>query len=146
MADVNPEPDILLHDSALFLSAAHPDRALRRWYMGQQARMDSTIRFLRELRALVEADGDLAALVTVAGVHKTGSDWILVDFDGSALPISEATGSCWEASDRNCERLLQLLTESGDPNLRTLRTMIGEKSENVRWSFSKDKVLVTGAD
>ena len=148
MAKQRLEPDIWLEDSALFLSDRQPDKALRRWFEDHLPRMQQTVEFLKELGALVRGSPALDAVVAVAEVHEVGSDWALVDYDASSVPVAECAGDplMSERRQRCSEQIrAQTVGETGDLCLQMLDAMVRGNSSSLHWSAGKRKLLVVGA-
>jgi hypothetical protein len=148
MAKKGLEADIWLEDSALFLSDSSPDKALRRWYETHLPQMQRTVDFLNGLGEVVRESSALSEVVIVAEVHKVGSDWILVDYDASSVPIAERVGD--QQASEICLRCSELLRDRmpGEPAespLRILDDMLRSSSASVHWSTDKRKLLVVGA-
>src|SRR5262249_7357857 len=148
MAKQGLEADVWLEDSALFLSERHPDKALRRWFKDHLPRMRQTVEFLNELGAVVRGHPALDAVVAVAQIHEVGSDWALVDHDGSPAPVAEcAAGPLLSEARQRCSEYLRALSAGGTGGLclQMLDAMVRGNSASLHWSAARRKLLVVGA-
>lgn len=144
MAKQGLEPDIWLEDSALFLSDRHPDTALRRWFEDCLPRMRQTVDFLNGLNTLVRLSPALESVVAVAAIHKVGSDWVMIDYDVTSVPVAACDDALMCEVRRRCSEELRTKA-AGDWRLEMLDAMVRSNSSSLHWSVSKQKLLVVGA-
>jgi hypothetical protein len=120
---------------------AGDQRVLKRWYADRLGDMRRSVQLLKATRAAVERNTALSRYVRVIAIHEEGQDWILRDWVVAKQTIGRAAES-QDAVKQVVEALGRMEAGSGLPDeLKTLRTRIRERSENLRWDGERIVVV-----
>jgi hypothetical protein len=84
----NLEFDYKEIDGAIFLSKERQGKCLKRWYKDNIEMLDQTIAFFDFCKKLI-IQLNLESKIKIPIIYKRGSDWIIMDYDLSAISINE---------------------------------------------------------
>lgn len=135
----NVEPSDQGGEGAVFRDGGE-ERVLKRWYADRLGDMGRSVKLLKATRAAVERTPELSRRVRVVHIHEEGPDWILRDWVAAKQTVSRAPGA-QETVAQVVEAIGRLEAAGGLPEeLKTLRTRLRERSENLRWDG--DRIVV----
>jgi hypothetical protein len=144
---MEPTPGLRGGEGALWLSERSLLTALKRWFESRLADMPESIRLLVEVRAAVESNPTLRALIDVVRVRETGSDWILRDFSPDSVPLKSALGDT-AASSARARAIAELEAMRGRGELTSVLRNLLKKlrkdppSSNLHWDPGSGKIVV----
>ncbi len=141
------EMDFVDPDGGIFLSEKHPGKCLKRWFEKDLHNMESTIEFFHFCTTLVESL-NLSHQVLVPTIYEKHGDFVMMDYDPSAIAIAEKT--LRKENEAILELLLKACLAKGEIQeseyAHSLAFMIQDKSMFIRESFQGGKLVIAGLE
>lgn len=139
----NLKIDIKEIDGGIFLSSDTPGVCLKRWYKDKIQMIEPTINFFEFCKELSKGLNFMNDVV-IPRVYEKKSDFLMMDFDASAISIKEKN-----PTNNNQNILNKLLIECdkiNSANSNYLKAMIKNKSAFIRESFETGKLVIAGLE
>jgi len=139
----NLDIDIKEMDGGIFLSQNNSGICLKRWYKEQLPMLKETLIFFDFCRETAE-DLDIEDVVIVPRVYERGDDFVMMDYDASAISIAEKVPTAVQQAV--LDKLLAECDREGSIYSQHLKRMIQQKSTFVRISFTTGNLVIAGLE
>jgi len=115
-------------------------KALKRWFKKRLKDFAGSIKKLQEIKAVVDANPELAKVVEVVSIYEVGMDWIVRDFIGDSDAIGHMPAS--ETARKAAIAAIDASKPAAGSIADQLRKKLDLKSDNLHWSPGRGKIIV----